>query len=78
MPLSEVEGRYRVKLPPLDEMRCGGIVGSCDLVDCVTEHRSKWFDGPYGFVLRNARKRLFKEIRGALNLWNYPSRGNAS
>jgi hypothetical protein len=76
-PLSEVEEEYGVKLPPLVEMRRGWIVGICDLVDCVTEHRSKWFEGPYGFVLRNARKRPFREMKGALNLWDYPPDGGA-
>lgn len=33
----------------------GAIVGAASLVDCVTEHRSRWFAGEnYGFVLANA------------------------
>ena len=70
--MAEVEKKYRVKLPPRDEMRLGGIVGSCEVVDCVAEHRSKWFIGPFGFVLKNAQKRPFKKVGGALGLWNYP------
>lgn len=31
----------------------GYIVGKVDMVDCVTEHNSPWFFGPYGFVFRN-------------------------
>jgi len=31
----------------------GGIIGEVDIVDCVTEHTSPWFDGLYGFVLAN-------------------------
>jgi hypothetical protein len=23
-----------------------------EIVDCVTTHRSRWFEGPYGFVLK--------------------------
>ena len=33
---------------------CGGIVGEVDIVDCVTESKSPWFVGKYGFVLANA------------------------
>ena len=31
----------------------GAIVGEVDIVDCVTEHESHWFQGTYGFVLEN-------------------------
>jgi len=29
------------------------IIGEVDIVDCVTQSRSPWFEGPYGFVLAN-------------------------
>ena len=29
----------------------GAIIGEVDIVDCVTESKSPWFVGPYGFVL---------------------------
>lgn len=32
----------------------GGIVGSAEIVDCVSYSDSRWFTGPYGLVLRNA------------------------
>jgi len=31
----------------------GVIMGEVDLVACVTESKSPWFTGPYGFVLEN-------------------------
>ena len=31
----------------------GAIVGEVDIVDCVTESKSVWFTGEYGFVLAN-------------------------
>jgi hypothetical protein len=71
-PLSEIEDEYGVRLPPIDEMRRGGIVGRCELVDCVTAHRSKWFLGPYGFVLKNSRQLPFKKTAGQQRFWNYP------
>jgi len=29
------------------------IIGEADIVDCVTQSKSPWFVGPYGFVLAN-------------------------
>lgn len=31
----------------------GGIIGEVDIIDCVTGSDSRWFAGPYGFVLAN-------------------------
>ena len=31
----------------------GGIIGEVDIVDCVTESQSIWFEGRYGFILSN-------------------------
>ena len=33
----------------------GCVLGIVDLVDIVTESDSPWFEGPYGWVLRNPR-----------------------
>jgi hypothetical protein len=32
---------------------CGCIIGSVEIVDCVTESKSPWFVGDVGLVLRN-------------------------
>ena len=40
--------------PPIFPL--GAIIGIVNLVGCVTEHKSYWFEGPYGFVLENAHK----------------------
>jgi hypothetical protein len=31
----------------------GAIIGEVDIIDCVTESKSPWFVGPYGFVRTN-------------------------
>ena len=31
----------------------GGIIGEVDIVDCVETHPSRWFTGPYAFVIDN-------------------------
>ena len=33
----------------------GVIIGEVDIVDCVTESKSMWFEGPYGLVLRHPK-----------------------
>jgi hypothetical protein len=51
----------------------GAIIGLVDIVDCVDKHKSKWFGGPYGFVLKNPRPlKTPIPCKGALNLWNVP------
>ena len=47
----------------------GGIVGQAEIVDCVTASTSRWFQGTYGFVLRNARPLPFRSCRGALGFF---------
>src|SRR6266849_1321212 len=46
--------KRRIKNYPVhDEVKTGGIVGSVEIVDCVTRSKSPWFEGKYGFVLKN-------------------------
>ena len=48
----------------------GGIIGVVDIVDCVQEHRSKWFHGPFGWVLANPRPLPFRPCPGRLMLFH--------
>lgn len=59
-----------VRKPKPDELVRGAIVGVVDVVGCVERHRSRWFSGPLGWVLKNPRP-LSKPIpcKGALGLW---------
>ena len=45
-----------------------------EITDCVVDHRSKWFEGPYGFVLRNRRPLMFVKWTGTLGLRDAPNR----
>lgn len=47
----------------------GGICGSVEIVDCVTESDSHWFYGPYGFVLRNPKRLPFFPCKGQLGFF---------
>lgn len=51
----------------------GSIVGTVEIVDCVTKSDSPWFFGPYGFVLRDPIE-LPEPIKckGALGWWKVP------
>ena len=44
-----------IRLPHMGQikMAAGCLVGSVEIVDCVTEHPSAFFVGKYGFALRN-------------------------
>lgn len=54
---------------PLREEMIGGIVGIATIVDCVKQSESPWFNGPYGFVLRDARPLPFRPYRGQLGFF---------
>lgn len=47
----------------------GGIVGVMEIVDCVMEMESEWFNGPFGFVIRNAAPLEFIPCKGALGFF---------
>jgi hypothetical protein len=71
-PLSEIGREIGVVLPDIDQSR-GGIVGVVDLIDCVEQHRSKWFVGPFGFVMASARRVPFLRCVGQLNVYEAPA-----
>jgi len=50
--------------PEIDEFKTGGIVGSVEIVDCVMKSDSYWFEGTFGFVLRNPRTARFRPMDG--------------
>jgi hypothetical protein len=67
----EIERRFGVRLS--DDLARGGIVGVAEIVDCVRDHPSRWFNnGCWGFLLANARPLPLVEWRGALALRDAP------
>jgi hypothetical protein len=62
-----------VRAPEDDDLVFSAIIGIVEVVDSVEKSRSKWFMGPCGLVLRNARL-LAKPVpcSGKLGLWNVP------
>ena len=61
-------------LPNKENLPRGGIVGEVEIANCVTEHPSPWFTGPYGFVLRNARMIPFDPGPGSLRFFDVDER----
>jgi hypothetical protein len=64
--------KRRMKLPK--EFDFGGIVGIVRLDDCVRKSRSRWFEGPVGWVLSKPKKLLFVPLTGRLGLFDPPRR----
>ena len=58
--------RYRGDLKSIPR---GGIIGSVEIVDCVTASASPWFVGKFGFVLRNPQPLPFRPLRGQLGFF---------
>ncbi|KKN34585.1 hypothetical protein LCGC14_0792250 [marine sediment metagenome] len=52
--ISNNENRLGLQLPQPDDFIHGALIGEVDIVDCVQNHGSRWWSGPYAFVLANA------------------------
>jgi len=48
-------GLSRVVIPDQDKLPKDAIIGLVDIVDCVTDSKSAWWEGPLGFKLANPR-----------------------
>jgi hypothetical protein len=63
-----VEATFGLRIP--SDLPRGVIIATCNLVDVVTESDDPWFEGPFGFVLRNIRALPTPvSATGRLNLW---------
>lgn len=60
-----------VWVPFPDNLMRGGIIGVAEIVDCVEASESPWFQGRYGFVLRNVRPVGFIPVKGALGFFDW-------
>lgn len=52
----------------------GALLGWTEIIDCVQTHRSRFFFGPYGYVLRNSQ-RLVVPVpwKGSLGMFRVPA-----
>ena len=67
--LRYIKRHYRVTDLP-ESFDTGGIVGVVVIKDSVKRHRSKWFHGPFGWVLADARRLPFKRCKGRLKFFS--------
>lgn len=58
---------YQIALASQEER--GGIIGSVNMIDCVTHHPSEWFFGPYGFVFEDPKELPFLPCPGKLSFF---------
>lgn len=68
-----VVSKMGIAMPEPTQIECGGILGEAEIVDCVTRYESRWFSGPYGFVLKNAQARPFVRMGGKLGFFEVPA-----
>jgi len=69
----EIDTEIPDLIPGIHSIQRGVILGTVEIVDCVYKSDSPWFEGTYGFVLKNPR-RLVEPVpcKGALGLWEVP------
>lgn len=58
-----------LRLPLPQDLHKGGIIGQVEIVDCVAISKSRWFDGPYAFVLANPKPLEFRPCKGQLKFF---------
>ena len=61
-----------IDFPPIDDFDLGGIVGTVRLTRCVNAWNSRWFEGPRGFVMEDAKPLPLIPMRGQLGLFDWP------
>lgn len=57
------------RMPSAVALERGGIIGSVEIVGCVSDSDSPWFVGDFGFELKNPKPHPFTPCRGALNFF---------
>jgi hypothetical protein len=69
-----IYGFSDIRLPRMQDLPRGGIVGSAVLLDCVDSHASEWFTGPHGYVLADVTARQLVPFPGQLGFFPYTER----
>lgn len=62
-----------IELPAFKDLQRGGIIGSVELVDNVTDSESLWYMGFKGFRLRDSKPLPFSRMKGRLGFFDVPS-----
>ena len=64
-----------LRMPGREELVKGAIIGTVNMIGCVTESSSPWFFGPYGFVVETPVEIEPVYVNGKLGLWNWEPGG---
>lgn len=70
--VEQLRAEMGIEVPHFLELPFGGIVGAATLVDVVTEMDNRFFVGPYGFVLENAKPLPLVPCKGQLRWFDVP------
>ena len=63
-------GQAGIRLPPLDQLPRGQIVGFMFIGDCVEDSGSPWFFGDYGYVVEKAISWQGPVLKGNVGFWH--------
>ena len=69
--IKKILAKKGIIIPSINKLNRGGIIGKVDLIDCITHSKSVWFEGRYGFILKNACFIPFKQLRGKLSIFTF-------
>jgi len=58
------------EIPHPDKYLFGGIIGRVDMTDCVCNHSSPFFFGPWGYVFKNQKSLDFIKCPGSQGVFN--------
>jgi len=69
IPIATIERNFGITIDRA-ALTLGAIIGRVTLVDVVTSSQSRWFEGPYGFVLQDPE--IIKPVpyRGQMGLFD--------
>lgn len=67
---AQLAEQMAITVPPLHLIERGGVVGLAELTDCVVDHDSPFWTGPYGFVLAHPKPLPFHKCPGALGFFH--------
>lgn len=67
----EAMGVYGAGFNVKEDFKRGAIIGSVEITDMVRDSKSKWFNGPIGWVLKNPKPIDPIFCKGKLGLWTY-------
>lgn len=65
-----IEENFGIVPPGQNDLPRGGFVGSVEIVGCVDKMASKWFSGPFGFVLKDPIEVEYQASKGRLGFFN--------